>query len=112
MAVLRSFLQNIAFLADINRGGCYDFLTDRIDRRVRYLCKELFEIVEQRLMFFRKHGKRAVSTHGRYRLGTIQCHRQDHGLILLVGVTIGLLQLCTLLLRKPRHPIIRDRKIL
>ena len=26
--------------------GCYNFLTDRVDRRVCYLCKQLFEIVE------------------------------------------------------------------
>ena len=71
LAVLCSLLQYIAFLTDIYGRGGHDLLADCIDRRVGYLCKQLFEIVKQRLMFLGKHSQRTVSTHGGYSLSTI-----------------------------------------
>ena len=44
LAVLCLFLQKIAVRSDINGCGCDDFLTNGIDRRIRYLGKHLFKI--------------------------------------------------------------------
>ena len=50
LTVFRLFLQNVSIFTNINRCGCDNLLTDGIDWRVCYLCKQLFEIVKQRLM--------------------------------------------------------------
>ena len=71
MAVFRSLLQHVALLTDIDGGGSYDLLADRIDRRIGYLGKELLEVVKQRLMLLGKHSQRTVCTHGRNGLCTI-----------------------------------------
>ncbi len=47
VTVLRSLLQDVAF-TDVYGGGSHDLLTDRIDGRVGYLCKQLLEIMKQR----------------------------------------------------------------
>ena len=49
-AVLLFCFQKVAGLSNINRGRGYDLLTDGINRRVSNLCKQLFEIIKQRLM--------------------------------------------------------------
>ena len=46
MAVFRLLYQKVSVLTYINACGGNDLFTDRIDRRVCYLCKKLFEIVE------------------------------------------------------------------
>ena len=50
LTVFRLFLQNVSIFANINRCRCDDLLTDGIDWRVCNLCKQLLEIVKQRLM--------------------------------------------------------------
>ena len=46
MAVFRLLYQKVSVLTYINACGGNDLFTDCIDRRVCYLCKKLFEIVE------------------------------------------------------------------
>ena len=74
LTVLRLFLKQIAVLTDINSSGSYHFFTDRIDRRVRHLCKQLFEIIEQRHMALRENRQRCVNTHGSNAFCTVLCH--------------------------------------
>ena len=50
LTVFRPLLQQVAVLPDVNGGGSDDLLTNGINGRVGYLSKQLFEIVEQRLM--------------------------------------------------------------
>ena len=50
IAVLGCFLQNISVRTNVNCSGSHYLLTDGIDRRVGYLGKFLFEIMEQRVM--------------------------------------------------------------
>ena len=50
LTVFRLFFQNISILTDVNRCRCNNFLTDSIDWRVCNLCKQLFEVIKQRLM--------------------------------------------------------------
>ena len=50
LTVFRLFLQNVSIFTNINCCGCDNLLTDSIDWRVCNLCKQLFEIVKQRLM--------------------------------------------------------------
>ena len=63
MAVLRLFLQEVAVLADVYRGGSHDFLADRVDRRIGDLREELLEVVKQRSGLLGKHCKRRVHAH-------------------------------------------------
>ena len=48
--VIRLFLQQISILTDIDRGGSHNFLTDRIDRRICHLGKQLFKRIKQRMV--------------------------------------------------------------
>ena len=50
LAVLRFLFQNISVFSDINRGRSHKFFPDRVDRRIGYLCKQLFKVIKQRLM--------------------------------------------------------------
>ena len=61
LTVDRTLFQQVSVTAHIDSGGGDNLLADRIDRRIGYLCKQLFEIVEQRLMLMGQHGQR-VST--------------------------------------------------
>ena len=47
LTVLRLLFQEVAVFSDVNGRAGDDLLTDRIDGRVCYLGKKLFEIVEQ-----------------------------------------------------------------
>ena len=51
VAVLRLLLQEIAVLADIDGPGGDNLLSLRVNRRISNLCKKLFKIVKQRLIF-------------------------------------------------------------
>ena len=48
-AVFRFFLKYVACITDVKCCRCYNFLTDRINRRICNLCKTLFKVVKQRL---------------------------------------------------------------
>ena len=83
-----------------------DLLTDRIDWRVRYLRKQLMEIVKQRKLLVGKHRKRGIITHCCDRLCSILCHWKNCCLKLLVGITKCFLQTASLLVGKLRHTLI------
>ena len=53
LAVLRILNKKVSVFSYVYTCGSNDFLTDCIDRRVRHLCKQLFEIIKQRHMTFR-----------------------------------------------------------
>ena len=49
MTVLRSLVEDVALRADVADERHDEFFADRIDRRIRDLCEELLEVVEERL---------------------------------------------------------------
>ena len=91
LTVFRPLLQQVAVLADVNGGGCDDFLSNSVYRRIGYLGKQLLEIVKQRLMLLGQYGQRCIHTHGGNALCPVLCHGKDGGGQILVGVTEGLL---------------------
>ena len=77
LTVFRLFFQQISFLTYIYCCTCNDFFTDRINRRIGYLCKQLFKIIKQGTFFFRKYSQWCIHTHGSNRLSAIECHITD-----------------------------------
>ncbi len=61
----------------IYRRRCYNLLTDGIDWRVGYLCKQLLKIIKQRLTVSGQHRKRCICTHRSGSFNAVLCHRQD-----------------------------------
>ena len=108
LTVLRPLLQEVAVLADVDGRRGHDFLTDRVDRRVGHLRKQLFEVIKQRLMVTRKRCKRCVNTHGGCTLATVFRHRQDRLAQRFVGITECLLHALALFLGILRHTLVRN----
>ena len=111
LAVLSLLLQKVSVLSNINAGGGYDLLTDRIDRRIGYLCKHLLKIIKQRLYLAGKHWKRCIGTHGCDRLISGLCHRQNGCLIFFEGITKCLLHSCSFLIGILRYLVIWNVKL-
>ena len=76
----------VASVSCIYGLGSHHLLTDRIDWRVRYLRKQLFEIVEQRLMRVGQHCQRRINTHGADAFCSVRSHSQDGVAVILIGI--------------------------
>ena len=63
LAVLRILNKKVSVFSYVYTCRSNDLLTDCIDRRVCYLCKKLFEVIEQRIMFLGKYCKRSIMSH-------------------------------------------------
>ena len=111
MAVFRLLHQKISVFTCINTCGSYNLLTDRIDRRVCYLGKQLFKVIKQRAMLFGKHCQRCIHSHGSDTLCPVQCHVADRGTILFVSISKCLLKTCSVLRCVFLHTDIRDLDI-
>ena len=77
ITVLRGLLQDISLGSDIDGRRCDDLLTDRVDGRVRYLRKELLEIMDQRVIGLAQNRQRRVHTHSRDCLTAVLRHREN-----------------------------------
>ena len=62
-AVIGFFIKQVTVRADIYGSICHYLLTERIYRRICYLCEKLLEIIEKQLMFFGKNRKRNITAH-------------------------------------------------
>ena len=102
-AVFRFFDQQIAVRADVHGRIGDDLLAKRVDRRIGNLCKQLLEIVEQRLMLLGQNRKRHVDAHGGRRFRAVFRHRQYRVGHVLVGVAECLIQPAALRLCVLRH---------
>ena len=74
LTVFRLLFEQVALDACINSLRGNDFLADRIDWRVCNLCKQLLEVVKQRLMTLGKYGQRSVDSHCARAFSPICCH--------------------------------------
>ena len=74
LTVLRLLFEQVALDACINGLRGNDFLTDCIDWRICNLCKQLLEVVKQRLMTLGKYGQRGVDSHCTRAFSSICCH--------------------------------------
>ena len=92
LAVLRLFLEEVAVVADIDGGVCDYLLADGVDGRIGDLCKELFEVVEQRLPPVVQYGQGNIDPHGGGGLGPGPCHGEDGVAHVLIGIAEGLLK--------------------
>ena len=110
-AVLRLLLQQIPVLADKDAGGGDDLLTDRVNRRIRYLGKQLFEIIEQRLVMIGKRRQRDVDAHGGSGLRAVGRHMHDRIPDILIAVAERLLQPHALLRRMLLDPLVGDLQL-
>ena len=111
LAVDRLLIEQVAVFSYIDGRRGNDFLTDRIDRRVRHLGKQLFKVIKQRLMFIGKYSQRCIDTHGADAFCTIQCHVPDGCPVFLICISKGLLQPCQLLIRVLLYPDIWNLQI-
>ncbi len=92
-AVTRRLLEQIMFGANRRFGRGHQFLANRIDRRIRHLREQLFEVVVKRLRLVRQYGERSVRAHRSNRLLPIGRHRREDRLEILDGVAERLLLL-------------------
>jgi len=79
-------LQEISLGSDIGLQAHDDFLTDRIDGRIRDLGEELLEIVVDHPGLGREHGERSVVAHGAERFFSRIRHRLEDEPDVLEGV--------------------------
>ncbi len=91
LARLRSGCQQVRLRADARRHRRHDLFSNRIERRVRHLCEQLLEVVEEQARAFRQHGERGVGAHRAERFHALRSHRRDQDLQFLVGVAEHLL---------------------
>ena len=90
-AAVRSGREQVRLGADAGAHGGDDLLADGVERRVRHLCEQLLEVVEQETRTLRQHRNRRVGAHGTERLAGGAGHRRDDDLQLLLGVAEHLL---------------------
>ena len=69
----------------------HQVLADRIDRRIGHLCKQLLEIVVQRLVLARQHGERRIVAHRPDGFLSLLRHRAEDEFQVLLGIAEGLL---------------------
>ena len=112
LAVFRPLLQQIAVFSNIYRRAGNDFLTDRVNRRIGYLGKQLFEVVKQRMMHIGKYCKRSIYAHCSSALAAIESHIADRISVFLVSIAKSFLQLFSLLRSIFFHAHVRDLQIL
>ena len=70
-------LEEVALRADRHLGGGDDLLADRVDRRVRHLGEELFEVRIEQLGPLRQDGQGDVVAHRPDRFRAGHGHRVD-----------------------------------
>ena len=111
-AVVGLILQQITIRTDVDGRIRDDLLAEGVDRRVGDLCEELLEVVEQELVLLAEHRKRNIMAHRCGLLDAVLCHREDHGLHVLIAVAENLIEAVTHLLRVRRDLPIRDLQVL
>ena len=67
----------------------HQFLSNRVDGGIGYLCKLLTEIVEQQLGLVGKHCQRSVVTHRGNWFGSVVAHRHNGALDVFSGESEG-----------------------
>ena len=98
MAVLGALLKDISVLADVNACVGNDFLADSVKWRIRYLRKELAEVVEKGRRLLVKRWEWDITSHGSNRLSAFFSHWQYRCTNVLVGVAKCLVKSCKLVL--------------
>ncbi len=83
--------EQVRFRSDERHQRRHQLLADRVDRRVRDLREQLFEVVVQRLVLVRQHGKRRVVAHRADGFLAVRRHRDHDELDVLLRVAEGLL---------------------
>ena len=89
--LVRAGFEQVRLGADGRADRGDHFFADGVERRVRDLGEQLLEVVEQQPRPLGQHGERRVGAHRPERLHTVQRHRRDEDLQLLVGVAEHLL---------------------
>ena len=54
----------MTFVADVGHDRHDELFADRVNRRIRHLCEELVEVVEEKVRFFGETGESRVIPHG------------------------------------------------
>ena len=110
-AVLTLFAQQVTVRAYVDSRVRHDFLSQRIDRRIRDLGELLLEEPIKQRIIVRERRNGNVMTHGYRRLCTVFCSFKDVGFHFLVAVSEYFIQSVALCLRVDRYFVIRDRQI-
>ena len=111
LTVFLFFLQKVAVFSNIYRCGGYHFLPDGINRWIRNLCKQLFEISKEILMLIGQYRKWCINTHGGRSLCSVLCHAQDRSLHFFIRITKRLLKPLTFFRRIGWNLLIRNLQI-
>ena len=87
-------IQEIGLGADEAHEACHQLFSDRVDRRIGDLRKELFEVGKKRLRFLRKNRKSCVVSHRPGGLHSLGCHRHQNDVYVFLRHSEDALQLC------------------
>jgi len=109
-AVIGFFIKQVTVRADIYGSICHYLLTERIYRRICYLCEKLLEIIEKQLMFFGKNRKRNITAHGCCRFDAVFSHRQNFFVQILIGISENLIKSCSLIVGILLNLFVRNGK--
>ena len=90
-AVLRPNFEQIRLGSECRTHRRHDFFTNCVERRVRDLCEQLLEVVEQQSWSCRQHRERRVGAHRANRFGRALGHRCDDHLHVFMRVAEHLL---------------------
>ena len=86
MRMFRRLLENVAVVADVGHQRHDGSLADRVDRRVRHLGEQLFEVVVKNLRLFGEHGERGVIAHRADGFLSVLRHGGDQNVEIFAGV--------------------------
>ena len=91
--VVRPVRQQIAVITDIDGAVRFDFFPQGVNRRIRYLCEPLPEIIGQDWMCFGKYRLRFIRSHGNNGFRTVLGHGQQDVMQILPGIMEGFAEL-------------------
>ena len=92
-AGLRRFIHQVRLRTDVGHQRHHELFPNRVDRRIRDLCKELLKVLEQELGPIGQHRQRSIGPHRRDRFFARHDHRRDDHLQFFDRVPEGLLPL-------------------
>src|ERR1019366_3234643 len=89
MTVTRSFVEDVAFGADVAGERHHQLFSDGIDRRIGDLREELPKVVEEHLRTIRQTRQRRIRAHGTDGLFALAAHRIENHAEVFIGVAAG-----------------------
>ena len=91
VTILGLFRENVALASDVADERHHDLFANRVNRRIRDLREELFEIIEERLRPVGKTSERSIRPHRAHRFLAFRGHGAENHAYILIAVAEGTL---------------------